>query len=293
MDKLKPYQKKIINNVMTKLNIPFTNNNVLIHMNKIYDFIINKGNYATTTKRDYLIIFSLLLKNLGQHKAGEQVYKNVKEYAKIHNDNEYKQTLDENEKKNYIKYNELTDKVNELIRVYNNNPTEKNIIKLLVLSLYVLQPPLRNDYYNMKIIYNDEDDDRKQNYILIDGNMYYVIINQDKVIKLHGRGEIPIMNQTLKNILDIYINNYAFANTYLFENNDKTPYKKYQIQYIINGMFKKKLLNIYNLRSAYISNFYNNNPDLHNRLILADKMRHTQKWRKFHTVNILYKCRQN
>ena len=123
MEKLKPYQKKIINNVMTKLNIPFTNNNVLIHMNKIYDFIINKGNYATTTKRDYLIIFSLLLKNLGQHKAGEQVYKNVKEYAKIHNDNEYKQTLDENEKKNYIKYNELTDKVNELIRVYNNNPT--------------------------------------------------------------------------------------------------------------------------------------------------------------------------
>jgi len=277
MEKLKPYQKKIINNVMTKLNIPFTNNNVLIHMNKIYDFIINKGNYATTTKRDYLIIFSLLLKNLGQHKAGEQVYKNVKEYAKIHNDNEYKQTLDENEKKNYIKYNELTDKVNELIRVYNNNPTEKNIIKLLVLSLYVLQPPLRNDYYNMKIIYNDEDDDRKQNYILIDGNMYYVIINQDKVIKLHGRGEIPIMNQTLKNILDIYINNYAFANTYLFENNDKTPYKKYQIQYIINGMFKKKLLNIYNLRSAYISDFYNKNLDLQNRLLLADKMRHTQK----------------
>lgn len=277
MEKLKPYQKKIINNVMTKLNIPFTNNNILIHMNKIYDFIINKGNYATTTKRDYLIIFSLLLKNLGQQKAGEQVYKNVKEYAKIHNDNEYKQTLDENEKKNYIKYNELTDKVNELIRVYNNNPTEKNIIKLLVLSLYVLQPPLRNDYYNMKIIYNSNDDDYKNNFLLIDGNMYYVIINQDKVIKLHGRGEIPIMNQTLKTILSIYINNYAFTNKYLFENNDKTPYKKYQIQYIINGMFKKKLLNIYNLRSAYISDFYNKNLDLQNRLLLADKMRHTQK----------------
>ena len=277
MEKLKPYQKKIINNVMTKLNIPFTNNNILIHMNKIYDFIINKGNYATTTKRDYLIIFSLLLKNLGQYKAGEQVYKNVKEYAKIHNDNEYKQTLDENEKKNYIKYNELTDKVNELIRVYNNNPTEKNIIKLLVLSLYVLQPPLRNDYYNMKIIYNSNDDDYKNNFLLIDGNMYYVIINQDKVIKLHGRGEIPIMNQTLKTILSIYINNYAFTNKYLFENNDKTPYKKYQIQYIINGMFKKKLLNIYNLRSAYISDFYNKNLDLQNRLLLADKMRHTQK----------------
>ena len=276
METLKPYQKKIINNVLVKLNIPFTNSNILTHADKIYDFIINKGNYATTTKRDYLIIFSLLLKSLGQNKAGEYVYKNVKEYAKIHNANEYKQTLDENEQKNYIIYDDLFKKVQTLISVYNNKQTSNNIIKLLVLSLYVLHPPLRNDYYNMKIIFNENDDDFKNNFLLLDGHNYYVIINNDKVIKNHGRGEIPISNQTLKNILDIYINNYAFSNTYLFENKNGEPYTKRQIKYIINNMFKKKVLNIYNLRSAYISNYYKTHYDLISRGILADYMRHSK-----------------
>lgn len=279
MDQLKPYQKKIINNVMTKLNIPFNNGNVLKYMNKIYQYILYDGNYATTTKRDYLIVFSLLLKNLGQSKAGDEVYKDVKQYAKIHNDNEYKQTLDENEQKNYIKYDDLFNKVQTLINVYNDNQNEKNIIKLLILSLYVLHPPLRNDYHNMKIIFNSVDDDYTNNFLLVDvlKNNYYVIINNDKVIKRHGRGEIPITNITLKNILDLYVNNYAFNNTYLFENKDGTPYTKRQIKYIINNMFNKKTLNIYNLRSAYISNYYKNHHDLISRGILADYMRHSQK----------------
>lgn len=277
MDQLKPYQKKIMNNVLFKMNIEPTDPNILKHMDKIYDYIINRGNYATTTKRDYLIVFSLLLKELRQTKAGNFVYEKVKEYAKQHNENEYTQTLDENEKKNYIKYEQLFEKVNELINVYNNNQTEKNIIKLVILSLYVLHPPLRNDYYNMKIIFNDYEDDKKSNYLLITNNNMYVIINQDKVIKLHGRGEIPITNKTLKSILNEYINNYAFNNIYLFENKNRTPFTKRQIKYYINNMFKKKVLNIYNLRSAYISNFYKNNLDLLSRGILADSMRHSQK----------------
>ena len=277
MDLLKPYQQKIMKNVLFKMNIEPTDPNVLTHMDKIYDYINTRGNYATTTKRDYLIVFSLLLKNLGQPRAGEIVYRKVKEYAKQHNESEYTQTLDENEKKNYIKYEQLFEKVNELINVYNNNQTEKNIIKLVILSLYVLHPPLRNDYYNMKIIFNDYEDDKKSNYLLITNNNMYVIINQDKVIKLHGRGEIPITNKTLKNILTEYINNYAFNNIYLFENKNRTPFTKRQIKYYINNMFKKKVLNIYNLRSAYISNFYKNNLDLLSRGILADSMRHSQK----------------
>jgi len=277
MNLLKPYQQKIMKNVLFKMNIEPTDPNILPQMDKIYDYIINRGNYATTTKRDYLIVFSLLLKNLGQPRAGEIVYRKVKEFAKQHNDSEYTQTLDENEQKNYIKYEQLFEKVNELINVYNNNPTDKNIIKLVILSLYVLHPPLRNDYHNMKIIYNDYEDDKKSNYLLITNNNMYVIINNDKVIKRHGRGEIPITNKTLKSILNQYINNYAFNNIYLFENTNETPFTKRQIKYYINNMFKKKVLNIYNLRSAYISNFYRNNLDLLSRSILADSMRHSQK----------------
>ena len=151
------------------------------------------------------------------------------------------------------------------------------MIKLLVLSLYVLQPPLRNDYYNMKIIYNDAHNDKKSNYLLLDKDNIYIIINNDKVINLHGTAEIPITNAILKTIIKIYLDEYAPNNIYLFQNKNGTPYKKHQIQYIINTMFNDKLLNIYNLRSSYITNFYKNNLGLLERSILADKMRHGTK----------------
>ena len=278
MDSLKPYQKKVMTNILNKLNLQVNNNTILNNLNKIFQYI-NNSNYANSTKRDYLIIYSIVLKNLNQIHAYKIVYEQVKKYAKIHNDNEFKQCLDENEQKNYIKYEDLLIKVNNLIEKYNEEPNKKNIFNVLLLSLYVLHPPLRNDYYNMKIIYNDYEDDNKNNFLLVNNNNYYVIINNDKVIKKHGRGEIPIINKVVKNILTIYLSDYANNNIYLFENTNKKPYTKRQIQYYINQMFKEdeKILTIYNLRSAYISNFYKNNLDILNRNILADKMRHSRQ----------------
>lgn len=278
MDFLKPYQNKVMKNILNNLNLTFDKSTILNNLNKIFQYI-NNSNYAVSTKRDYLIIYSIVLKNFNQMNAYKIVYEQVKKYAKIHNDNEYKQCLDENEQKNYIKYEDLLIKVNLLIDEYNENKNKKNIMKLLLLSLYVLHPPLRNDYYNMKIIYNDYDDDTKNNFLLVSNNNYYVIINNDKVIKKHGRGEIPILNKIVKNILTIYLSDYAYNHIYLFENNNNKPYTKRQIQYYINQMFKNdnKTLTIYNLRSAYISNFYKNNLDILNRNILADKMRHSRQ----------------
>jgi hypothetical protein len=278
METLKPYQEKLMKNLYKKMNIPYTNSQTLKNMNKIYDFIVN-SDYATTTKRDLLIIYKLILTELNQKKAGEYVYEKAKEYAKTHNENEYKQCLDVNELKNYVIYDDLYKKVNELINTYNSNPNKKNMINLLILSLYVLHPPLRNDYNDLEIIYDDKHDDRKKNYLLRSNNMYYVIINNDKVIKLHGRAEIPIMDNTLRTMLDIYFDLYAFNNKYLFERNPYIPYTKKQIQYKINQYFKNvnKTLTIYNLRSAYITNFYKNNLDILSRNNLAHNCRHSRE----------------
>jgi hypothetical protein len=278
MESLKPYQKKILNNVFIKLGIELTNGNIIKHVSKVYNYILDGGQYATSTKRDYLIILCKVLEYLKQPKLRDYIYNNnVKPLAEQHTKEEYKQVLDESEKLNYIKYDELFKKVQSLIDVYNDKRTKKNIIRLLILSLYVLQPPLRNDYYNMKIIYNDIQDDRKSNYLLLDKDNIYIIINHDKVINLHGRGEIPILNTTLKTIIKLYMDQYANNNIYLFENKDGTPYKKHQIQYIINTMFNNKVLNIYNLRSSYITDFYKNNLGLLERSNLADSMRHGAK----------------
>jgi hypothetical protein len=277
MEKLKPYQKYMMSNIYKKMNIKLTNTDTLKHMDKIYSYIVN--NFAVSSQRDRLIVFNIILKNLGQSKAGDFVYKKAVELNKQFENTEYKQRLDENELKNYVKYEDLLLKVDELIDTYNKDPNKKNIINVLLLSLYVLHEPLRNDYADMKIIYYDEDDDRINNFILKTDTSYYIIINNDKVKNLYGRGEFIITNPILKSILDIYFNIFASNNTYLFEKSQNVPYTKRMIQYKINQYFKDddKVLNICNLRSSFITNFYKNNLDILSRDELATKCRHSRE----------------
>jgi len=276
MEKLKDYQLSILKNVMTNMGLARNNHTFVTNIINIYNYITDLSQYSTTTKRDYLIIVCKTLEHLKYYEIRDQIYKAVKIYAKEHSDTEHLQTLDENERDNYVEYDELYEKVNILLDEYNDSSSLKSIRKLVILALYVLQPPLRNDYYNMKIIYDNDDNDNKNNFLLVtdDYSNIDIIINQDKVINLHGSIYIPIENPLLLRILKTYIKFYMKDAVYLFENPNKTPYKKHQIKYIINTMFIHKVLTIYNLRSAYITNFYNNHLDLNSRGNLAKYMRH-------------------
>ena len=280
MESLKPYARKIIFNIFNKLNIfPVSNQTFIKNLNKIYDHILT-GDYVHTSKRDRLIITANILKALGQTKAYNLVYEKAKTYNEMFLKEEYNQVLSDSEKKNYIKYEDLLKKLNMLISIYEAKPNDENIINLLILSLYVLHPPLRNDYANMKIITNDnQETDKKQNYLLHTNNNFYVIINNDKVHKSHGRGEIPILNKMLKQILNIYLTSHKPNNVYLFQNKNGNPFTKKQIQFRINKLFKDidKTLTIYNLRSAYITNYYKNNLDILSRSNLASYMRHSKE----------------
>jgi hypothetical protein len=218
-----------------------------------------------------------VLKNLKQHDTGNFIYSRALHYSKKYNDREMCQTLDDNEKKNYITYVELYAKLEELIKIYRDRQTLNNIIKVLTLALYVLQPPIRNNYNDMKVIHNRDENNGQDNYLLIDNdNDMYIILNNDKVIKHYGSSNIRITNERLKGIITIYITEYTPNNTYLFENKDGTPYTKRQIQYVINRTFHDRTLSIYNLRSAFITEYYRQHPKLKDREKLAVMMRHSK-----------------
>ena len=283
MDKLKPYAKQIIKNMFNNLKIEtktpnITDDDVYINIEKLYNFI-NNSDYAISTKRDYLIILSNVFKNSIYTELREFLYKKAKVYDNTHFEQEQCQTLNTHELKNYVEYNDLQDKLKKLINTYTLKPTLKNIQKALILALYVLQPPLRNDYNDLKIINNDDEINDDNNYLLRHGEKYYIIINNDKVIKKHNTAEIPILDATLKRLLDLYINTYVPNNIYLFQTKNNKPYTKRQTQTLISGLFKdeNKILTFHNLRSAYITHFYKNNLDIQSRNILADKMRHSRQ----------------
>ena len=283
MDKLKPYAKQIIKNMFNNLKIEtktpnITDDEVYENIEELYNFI-NNSDYAISTKRDYLLILSNVFKNSIYTELTEFLYKKSKLYDNEHFSQEQCQQLDKNELKNYVDYNQLQDKLKKIFNTYELKPTLKNIQKVLMLALYVLQPPLRNDYNDLKIINNDDDINDDYNYLLKHGEKYYIIINNDKVIKKNGTSEIPILDATLKRLLDLYINTYVPNNIYLFQTKNNKPYTKRQTQNIIRHLFKdeNKILTFHNLRSAYITHFYKNNLDIRSRNILAEKMRHSRQ----------------
>ena len=107
-----------------KYNLP----NILLNPNK-YDYSLNdiEIGYFQDAKKDLIKKYH----NLVSKSIWKAILSNLKRRIEFYWTSHLKQGLDENEKKNYIKYNELNDKVKELINVYNNKPNEKNIIKLL------------------------------------------------------------------------------------------------------------------------------------------------------------------
>lgn len=295
METLKPYAVKTLINIFNTSKIPIRrtitgqayidNTDILKNVKQLYEFI-NNHDYSITTKRDYLIILSNVFKGLKQNGIYEYIYSRAKLYNDLYIKRELCQELDENEKKNYIIYEDLINKLQSLIDIYNNERNYKNMVNLLILALYTLQPPLRNDYNDLIYITKDDQETNKtKNYILKSNSLYYIILNKDKVIKTHGRAEIPITNKFLIDLLNLYFDEYANTNKYLFQNTNGKPYTKRQIQYIINGYFKneKKTLNIYNLRSAYITNYYKINQDIHSREELAGSMRHSRN-----TAELIY-----
>jgi len=92
-------------------------------------------------------------------------------------DKEYsKNKKSEKEKKNWISYKEIIDKINELMKITTNISKKTNITRkdldnfqqLLILSLYTLIPPQRNNYANTIICKKEGDcSDDKFNYIIL------------------------------------------------------------------------------------------------------------------------------
>jgi hypothetical protein len=104
------------------------------------------------------------------------------------------------------KYNALKTKVQETTD-FSKEPAFNDLLKLLVTSLYVLQPPRRNgDYLEMKVVptYND---DLPQNMNYLDTKKGEFIFNKYKTSKKYGEFRKAIEPE-LRAIVSLYLKHH-------------------------------------------------------------------------------------
>lgn len=141
---------------------------------------------------------------------------------------------------NWINYEQITELRDNLIK-------ERDFQKALLLALYTRIPPVRNDYYNLKVKnYNPEIDNYYGNKILV--------LNNYKTAKYYGRIIIRIDN-TLKELIKKNINDTDFL--FITEKGvpfSSTNFTKY-FQKIFQENFNTKT-NFQMMRNIYITHMY-------------------------------------
>jgi hypothetical protein len=216
---------------------------------------------------------------------------NKDKYAKMYSNQGFK-LMKEIDKKEQL--NEMDNKETASHRDYNyfvdilNNFKEDGTIKThyekLLLSLLILQPPLRTNFYiTAKKLETIDRDNKKDNYIYIYKrntiNAYY-IVNNDKVseTKIYKNNQIlkkiKIESEDLSKIIYDSFNKYP--RKYLFETADKKPFSEAALLRLLRIATKIENINIDIMRSIYITHFYSNPRTYLEKEELAHKMRHSQ-----------------
>jgi len=221
---------------------------------------------ALTTKRNYLSSILVILRAYNK-KSFDKVLDQYKKLLATLNE-EYTNKIDSHEKsekqeKNWMPLSDLKKglkiyqkeiKDREIKDKENLNKKDMNLLKkYLVVALYTLQPPVRLNYSNMKIINSEKDIEPNKNYLLVKGrNKKSFIFQEYKTAKTNGRVDKPI-NKELNSILNLYLKYHK--SKYLILDAKGNPITANGLGKLITSSFdftgKKVTLNL--LRHVYIS----------------------------------------
>lgn len=148
-------------------------------------------------------------------------------------------------------FNKLKEKAEDIGNKSRLSNADKKVLEnYMILALYVLQPPRRNDWYYTEI---GNGDDNKKNYVDLKDKKY--IFNNYKTAKSSGRETIDIPDEIMP-CLKYYINMMGLKEgDYLLYPDDTTRTNSNRMTKSLNSIFGKKV-GASMLRHIYLSHKY-------------------------------------
>jgi hypothetical protein len=255
---INPQYEKRLMNIEEKLGIEHTREYEWItkYFDKVIEFVESYENL--NTQKAYITALAFVLghyiENGGKHY--EICTEKMAELSKEIQDVCDEQKILDNRLENMLMYEDLV-RLREKYKKYENI-SMKIHYQYLILCLYTMQPCLRSEYKNMKILQvaNTRIPKDNDNYINIcrDGNIY-ICINNDKTTYANGRGMIEVKDEELKNIIFSSIETYR--RKYLITKiKDVSEPSGKEFSVLINDIFSPLKFGVDMFRSAYVNNIY-------------------------------------
>lgn len=199
------------------------------------------------------------------------IYTNYhKELAVKQNDSYLDNEKTDKEKDNWITQEEITDKIEELNKKLGNLTKKTAKFKgnkrsyidtfqmYLVLNLYTMIPPIRNDFANLEItdsdVYSESD---KVNFINL--KTKELILTNYKTVKSYGIKKLPLPDELIKliekyiKVRELYLGE---TKALLVNTTNLEPMKANGLTKYLNKIFSPKKVSTTLLRKSYISSKY-------------------------------------
>jgi hypothetical protein len=180
---------------------------------KIVTFI-ERGSYSNATKEAHLFTLVKVLKEFDDPRV-HQVMIKARQYLSHNNNQRNKQEMDASEVKSWRDHAYFKKKFLDIAGDYT--------IDALILGLYTMIPPIRNDYNGMRVVMNTDPykfKNEKENYMIINDDGFYLVMNDYKTKKIYGSKVIDLLNNLLP---DEVLDEIRFMKKYIIKSIEINP----------------------------------------------------------------------
>ena len=242
---------------------------------KIYEYITTHYENKNTLK-GHISVLSGILRELDTLPGIQKKYSKIATDLNLELQTESKkQELLPQRKQNFVFFQDVVKRREDFRKLFEHDKTNnKNNLSWVLLSLYTMQPPIRMEYKNMKVV-TALPKNTKQNFLLNKNNKYYVVIRDDKVVKSHGPDQFELsdeLNEVINESLQAFPRKYILST----QRNGDYPINKQGFESLLKQCFSPQKVSVDILRSSYITNAYSDpRMTLKMKDELARKMRHS------------------
>lgn len=231
------------------------NENLMKYHEIIYKWIQKKYTNINT-KKSHLSTLAVLLRDHPHYKEAYSKYSSEATQLNL-------KSVEESKKqkiapgRDYVSWeNDIIKKRDELKAIYEADRTDnKKNQQYLIACLYTMQPPVRMDYKDMKIV--KQRGNKQSNFIVLndESSNAVVHINKDKVSATHG----PAKNKLSKELTDIIrqsLKDYPREYLLSLQTDPKKPIGKQGFETLMTAAFSPLKVSVDILRSSFISYMY-------------------------------------
>jgi len=274
--------KSWINNIFIDRKTDLNFNWFILNQNetlfKLFEYRNNNNNSIETLRKDINLLMKLWKLSFSERHEIINKYKLINiNLSKIYEFGQKTNILTPLEQTKFINYGQLLQIRQELyndwldeyentaLNKYKNTKLRIKNIKSLLLSFYLLFPPLRLEAFNLKVIKDEKNYKNNDASIYIkDDNNIIIYLNikkkghkpiiynlNDSVIKSFSKSNVNLLINNIVESLEVY------PRTELFINSKNELYSEDGLKKMLKEITNDKNIGVNSLRSAYVSHYFN------------------------------------